>query len=81
MIIDEETYLDHYGVKGMRWGSTQLESLDRIYRVEAGTTTRRKKTASKQKRQNGSKKTKEEIDVFLEKVGAVRFIDIISPEE
>lgn len=45
MIIDHqiENFLDHYGVKGMTWGTTKEQSLDRIYRVEAGTSSRRDK--------------------------------------
>lgn len=86
MVTDDqvEDFLEHYGVKGMRWGSTQLESLDRIYRMEAGTTSRKEnsqKKAKKQKRQNGSDFNKLSLEDFLGKVGGVRLSDIVLPDQ
>lgn len=33
MYVDEQTYLEHYGVKGMRWGIRKEENRDRIRRA------------------------------------------------
>lgn len=33
MYINEQTYLEHYGVKGMRWGVRKEENRDRIRRA------------------------------------------------
>jgi hypothetical protein len=59
--------LEHYGVKGMTWGSTKQEILDRIYRVESGTSIRRERI--KKTRQKKLKDViKEEPDKDIQKV-------------
>lgn len=94
-MIQVEEFLEHYGVKGMKWGSTQQQSLDRIFRVEAGTTSRRENLERarkalakvkeeeelKKKRQNGSDFDESSIEDFLTKIGAVRFIDIAAQDQ
>lgn len=43
MIIDEEEYLAHYGIPGMKWGvrrERRIQSLDRAIRGEGGVATK-----------------------------------------
>ena len=41
--MDVEQFLEHHGVKGMQWETTRQQTLDRIYRVAAGTASRKEK--------------------------------------
>ena len=37
IVISEDAYLSHYGVKGMRWGVRRQRKLDSLKRVAEGT--------------------------------------------
>lgn len=45
MIIEEDEFLEHYGKKGMKWGTRNQKRLDRANRVASGTASRGEKTA------------------------------------
>ena len=45
MIIDDEVYLEHYGKKGMKWGTRNQKRLDRANRVASGKASKGEKTA------------------------------------
>ena len=96
MILEESTYIKHYGVKGMTWGSTQTQTLDRVYRVAAGTESRKAKL-KKALKKSAKEVIKEPVKMealpeetkksgillkdFLEQVGPVRLADLESSDE
>jgi hypothetical protein len=77
MIIDEKV-LEHYGTKTKQRKKTQPENLGRIFRVEAGTTTRRARIQKvKQALETSSEDVPtESLDEFLNRVCSVKLCDI-----
>lgn len=81
-----DKFLEHYGIKGMRWESTRQETLDRIYRVAQGTATKREKQKEmlkllkKDVNEEAGSKGKVTVKDILNELGAKPLSSIVPPE-
>jgi hypothetical protein len=72
--------LIHYGKKGMQRQVTKQEQLGRIYRIEAGTSTR-KERIQKALKKPVKEISKEQLDEFFQRIGSTKMCDITITEE